>query len=409
MASGELGGRARMLADFAERAFESDVRLTVVVPRHGPLVETLARLGVACRVVPAPKRLLRAARRDAPRSWRARPRIFADLLRWGWALRREPAVRHADALYSVGPDAHIAATLARGRRPAVWHLHEYPPARRWRWVRRWLATAAIANSDDVRRAWETKTRGKGEGGREKKGKTGLTVIPSGVDLDRFHPAARTGWLHDRVGVDRGVRLIGMPAIYARWKGQLEVIAAFERIARNFPNVHLVILGGPIYETVAEEEYSRELLLRVSGEWPTARLGDPAFGLPATPVDDAPRVHLTGFIHEIEPAYPEFAFTVHYPLRPEPFGRPILESLACGVPVLAADEGGPREIVRHGQTGWLVPPRDVDAVAGAMAGALALPEERLAEMGAAARRDAEDRFSGREFARRVSRVLWETAG
>lgn len=49
---------------------------------------------------------------------------------------------------------------------------------------------------------------------------------------------------------------------------------------------------------------------------------------------------------------------------EAFGNVVIEALACGVPVIAYRRGGPAEIVRHGETGWLVEP---DNVAGLIAG------------------------------------------
>lgn len=50
---------------------------------------------------------------------------------------------------------------------------------------------------------------------------------------------------------------------------------------------------------------------------------------------------------------------------EAFGNVAIEALACGVPVIAYRRGGPAEIVRSGQTGWLVPPDDVIALAEAI--------------------------------------------
>ena len=175
-----------------------------------------------------------------------------------------------------------------------------------------------------------------------------------------------------------------------------MLAAFERIAAQLPDVHLVIAGGPIYDPDSEGAYGRELELRASGEWRLPSAG------PAAPL---PNVHFTGFLPNIETAYPEFALTVHYSILREPFGRVVLESLACGVPVIAADEGGPREIVRQGETGWLVPPRSAEQLATALVEALGLPVDRLIAMGRAGRMDVEDRFSGRDFARRVAAVLW----
>jgi UDP-glucose:tetrahydrobiopterin glucosyltransferase len=49
---------------------------------------------------------------------------------------------------------------------------------------------------------------------------------------------------------------------------------------------------------------------------------------------------------------------------EAFGNVVIEALACGVPVIAYRRGGPAEIVRHGETGWLVEP---DSVAGLIEG------------------------------------------
>ena len=49
--------------------------------------------------------------------------------------------------------------------------------------------------------------------------------------------------------------------------------------------------------------------------------------------------------------------VHASTRPEAFGRVVIEAQAMGRPVIAADLGGPVETVRHGETGWRVPPGD----------------------------------------------------
>jgi glycosyltransferase involved in cell wall biosynthesis len=50
---------------------------------------------------------------------------------------------------------------------------------------------------------------------------------------------------------------------------------------------------------------------------------------------------------------------------EEFGIAAVEAQASGRPVIAADRGGARETVRPGETGWLVPPDDVDALAAAL--------------------------------------------
>ena len=51
---------------------------------------------------------------------------------------------------------------------------------------------------------------------------------------------------------------------------------------------------------------------------------------------------------------------------EAFGNVVIESLACGVPVIAYDRGGPSEIIEDGKTGWLVEPDSVSGLVEAMA-------------------------------------------
>lgn len=67
------------------------------------------------------------------------------------------------------------------------------------------------------------------------------------------------------------------------------------------------------------------------------------------------------------------------IRPEAFGLAAIEAQAMETPVIATDHGGSRETVLPGQTGWLVPPGDAEAMAVAIRDALSDPT-RLTEMG-----------------------------
>src|SRR5881398_1536789 len=68
--------------------------------------------------------------------------------------------------------------------------------------------------------------------------------------------------------------------------------------------------------------------------------------------------------------------------PEGFGRVIVEAQAMGRPVIATDHGGARETIVPGTTGWLVPPRDPAALAGAIGDALAALGRRARAQAAA---------------------------
>ena len=381
-ASAQLGGTERVLLDFSARAFEHDIALRVLTPRDGPLIAILNQIGVPAEVVPGPDALLRGSQQPARLSSLA-PALLA-LPRWAHHLTRHPFWNDAHVIYTVAFKAHAAALLRKDR-PTVWHLHEFPPAMTgavWKFLARRSPSVLIANSQAVAEAW---------GMNEK-----VKVVPNGVDLDHFKPRERTFWIHDQLKIPKEHRLVGMPAVFARWKGQELVLQAFEAISAKVPDTHFVFVGGSIYDTVAEWEFGKRLEAMVR---------------------DAPsaRVHLLPFQPKIEIAYPEFDLIVHYSMRPEPFGRVVLESMACAVPVIAAAEGGPLEILGTragdgGETpeGWLVVPRAVNALAATLRRALMSPADALAGKGRAGRARAEQWFSAREFARGVADVLRRVA-
>ena len=92
---------------------------------------------------------------------------------------------------------------------------------------------------------------------------------------------------------------------------------------------------------------------------------------------------------------------------EQFGSVLVEGMACGLPAIAVNRLGPADIVRPGQTGWLVAPDDEAELADALAEAIAHPEERL-RRGAAARRDVLARFAWPALAQRLCELFSEVA-
>ncbi len=93
---------------------------------------------------------------------------------------------------------------------------------------------------------------------------------------------------------------------------------------------------------------------------------------------------------------------------EPVGRMLVEAMYAGVPVIATDSGGKREIVSDGATGLLVPQGDVEALARAM-DMLRRDPTRRAALGAEGRRAANERFTVERAAREVAAVWAEAIG
>jgi glycosyltransferase involved in cell wall biosynthesis len=88
---------------------------------------------------------------------------------------------------------------------------------------------------------------------------------------------------------------------------------------------------------------------------------------------------------------------------EQFGLVLVEGMACGLPAVAVDRFGPADIVVPGETGWLVPPDDVEALATALAAVVDDAAERR-RRGARARADVLERFAWPALAERLGATL-----
>ena len=65
-------------------------------------------------------------------------------------------------------------------------------------------------------------------------------------------------------------------------------------------------------------------------------------------------------------------------NPEAFGRIVIEAQALGRPVVASDHGGARETIVEGETGWLFPPGDIEALTALLNKVLSLDRETRAQ-------------------------------
>jgi glycosyltransferase involved in cell wall biosynthesis len=202
----------------------------------------------------------------------------------------------------------------------------------------------------------------------------VVVIPRGVDLARFDPAALVPERRDRLAASWGLdpadqrpRVL-LPGRISRWKGQDILIDALAILrSRGIAVLGLCVGGADGRDAVLEELQTRAATANVD-------------------------VRFVGSCADMPAAYALADLVVCPSTQPEPFGRTAVEAQAMGVPVIGADHGGARETVVHGQTGWLVPPGDAQALATAIAAALDAAPERRAAMATAARSRVMQHFS-----------------
>lgn len=175
----------------------------------------------------------------------------------------------------------------------------------------------------------------------------LTVIPPGVDLHRFYPIPQAE-ARAYVGLAPDQRVLLYVGRFDPIKG-LEVL--FEAVARlrdrgvlESTRTTLILIGG------AQDQLPDHHLQHLHA------LRD-ARGLQDLITFIGPRDQ------DVLPYYYNAADVVVLPSHYESFGLVVLEAMACGRPVVASQVGGLLSLVRHGETGFLVPPQDVEALAG----------------------------------------------
>lgn len=89
--------------------------------------------------------------------------------------------------------------------------------------------------------------------------------------------------------------------------------------------------------------------------------------------------------------------------PESFGLVLVESMACGTPVIASDIPGVRTVVDHGKDGFLVEAGNVDALAAQLQRFFALDAAARQAMGAAGREKVAQTYRWQQIGRRLARL------
>lgn len=197
----------------------------------------------------------------------------------------------------------------------------------------------------------------------------VVVIPNGVDLSRFSRAVDPAQARHEFGLAPDTPLVAVVSRLNRMKGLEQFLEAAARLIRRHPDARFLVVG----ET---PPHDRPYLDELESLATRLHIGD--------------RVIFTGLRSDV----PAILASVNVAVMPslnEALSNALLESMAAGAPLVATRVGGTPEAVVDGETGLLVPPGDVEALAAAIGGLLDHPA--LAErLGRAARQLIADRFS-----------------
>lgn len=374
----QLGGAELALLRTCAALDPARVEVTAVLFADGPLAGRLREAGVAVRVLALDPRVATTDRAAAGRSALGAARSVAATLPFVLRLARLLRSLRPDVVHSTSLKADLiglpAAALAR--RPLVWHVHDRiaedylpaPVARVLRVLARRGPRHVVVNSQATAR----------------------TLLP----LPRGWTLAYPGVAPEQVAADPAARpvpaepVIGLVGRVSPTKGQREFVEACALLADRYPTARFRVVGAALFAEAAYEDELRALVR--------------ARGL-------ADRVELTGWLADPVAAIDGLSVLVHASPVPEPFGQVVVEGMARGVPVVATAGGGVDEIAVAADGTprcLLVPPRDVEALAAAVAEVLDRPQEAAARADRAWK-DVQTEFAVATTAARLTQV-WRSA-
>lgn len=355
------GGVARVVTDLARAQVRAGARVVVGCPRGGALEREATAAGA--RAVHWP-----AVREPGVR-------VPAET----YAVRQLVRAVRPDLVHAHSAKAGLAARLAlRGTVPTLYQPHA------WSFEAATGRTARLARSWERYAArWADRVLCVSEAERDTGAAAGVaarwSVVPNGVDLDRFAPAPAHLCCPDRRTAARA-RLVALRGIRAadplvvcvgrlcEQKGQGALLAAWSHVAARVPEARLVLVGdGP----------DREELRRAAPH----------------------SVVFAGASDRVADWYAAADLLV-LPSRWEGMALTPLEAMACGCPVVVTDVDGSREMLPPGQEiACLVPPGDTTALADAVT-RLALDAPLRAELAEAAGKHVRATFDVRDTAAAV---------
>jgi len=187
----------------------------------------------------------------------------------------------------------------------------------------------------------------------------IRVIHRGVALEKFHPSS-VGAMHmirllKEWRLPDGCTIILMPGRLTRWKGQHILIDAMSKFNRQ--DVYCVLIG----DDQGRKGYRAELESLIAKH------------------SLEERVRIIGHCSDMPTAYMLSTLVISASTDPEGFGRIPIEAQAMGRMIIATNHGGAKETIIDGETGWLIPPGDADALAWAIDKALSMDMTSRAHM------------------------------
>ena len=284
------------------------------LPSEDVLSKKIRESGISTVIIPLP---------------RINPAYIFHMTKSIWRLRNICKAERVNLIYANGSRAAFFGGVV-GRLcsiPVIWHCRVSGSDPYLDFILIRMVNRIVANSKATAFRFSSHFRGK------------IDVVYNGFDLE---------WLKEQnvtmpVWIQNDWISILVVARVSRWKRHDLILSAFEKIAIVEKNAHLICIGGKDH---SEPDWWNDLQEKTKNSPFSAR------------------IHWVGAVDDVRPWYRAASIFVLSSVN-EPFGRVVVEAMACGVPVIATQSGGIPEIMTHLQNGMLVPENDASAISEAV--------------------------------------------
>jgi len=174
----------------------------------------------------------------------------------------------------------------------------------------------------------------------------IYTVHNSVDSARFTEANKNrDKLRDTLLPSANMLAIGIFGRVAEWKGQEDFIKAIKILSNNTQTKFKAFIVGDGSDSDAAYYENLKYCYET----------DVSNGL----------LEFCGYISDVEEYYSAMDIVVHASIRPEPFGRVVIEGMAARSALIAMNEGGPAEVITNGIDGLLVEPRSLEKLVEAL--------------------------------------------
>ena len=209
------------------------------------------------------------------------------------------------------------------------------------------------------------------------------VVYNGVDIVRFSRSNRAS-VRRRLGYQENQFVVGMFASFKPQKNHIVLIEAMHAIVNRYSNIKLILVGDTLLDGFSKSNTYKASILQAIEE---------------REMEDV--IEILGNRPDVDQIYNSCDLTV-LPSTHEGTPNVVLESMACGVPVIVSDVSDNALLIKNGFDGFVIPLGDTDALATAIE-RLYIDDNLRHQMGQQARKSVANRMSNESMGMNLGRV------